>query len=401
MSRGPKLKDGVIQRGATWSYVIRVTDAAGVSRPKWVGGFATEKDAKAARDLARVDARRGQFVHRNKVTVEQYLREWLEGHALEVRAKTLEGYRSLMERYVIPRLGKMRLQSVKPTTLSTFYATLRREGGRDGQPLSPRTVNYVHSVLRKAFNDAMHTEQLVAVNPTLRAKRPKVEAVQPVHAMWDAEQLGRFLAAVRKDRLYPFFRVAAFTGARRGELLFLRWADVHLDGDDPHVWITGSTVVVRGNRVDGTTKTGRARRVSIDPGTVQALREQAERQEREREVVGGGWPDTDRVFRMEMGGQMRIDLPGEVLRSTVAAINKAAEGRGRKVRPLPRIRLHDLRHIHATLLLKAGVPVHVVAARLGHRDASMTLRVYAHVLSDQATSAAGTFASLMGEDEEV
>lgn len=395
MSERPRLRDGVIRRGTRWAYVIRVTDASGVSKPKWVGGFATEAAAKAARDEARVAARRGQFVHRHDVTVEEYLAAWLEGHALEVRPKTLEDYRSLIERYVNPRLGKMRLQSVKPSTVSSFYATLRREGGSDGGPLSPRTVNYVHSVLRKAFNDAIHTEQLLATNPTLRAKRPKVQAVQQVRTVWNAEQLGRFLDAVRTDRLYPFFRVAAYTGARRGELLYLKWSSVGLDGDDPHIWITGSTAIVRGRRVEGMTKTGHARRVSIDPGTAQVLRDHGERQEKEREIVGSGWPDDNRVFRMEMGGPLRTDLPGEVMRATTKRLNKRGDAA-----PLPALRLHDLRHVHATLLLKAGVPAHVVAARLGHRDAAMTLRVYAHVLSDQATSVAATFAAVMGEESE-
>jgi integrase len=161
---GQQLRDGVIRRGGSWSYVIRVTDGSGISKPRWVG-FATEAEAKAARDEARVAARRGQFVHRNQMTVEGYLTTWLQAHALEVRPKTHEDYRSLLHRYVIPRIGKMRLQSVKPATLSTLYTTLRREGGANGQALSPRTVNYVHSVLRKAFNDAVNTDQLLAVNP--------------------------------------------------------------------------------------------------------------------------------------------------------------------------------------------------------------------------------------------
>lgn len=396
MTTRPKVRDGVVRRGSTWSYVIRVKDASGISKPKWVGGFETEDDAKAARDQARVAARRGQFVHRNDVTVDQYLKTWLDGHALEVKPKTLEDYRSLIARYVSPRIGRMRLQAVKPSTVSTFYATLRREGGQDGRPLSPRTVNYVHSVLRKAFNDAVHIEQLLPVNPVIRAKRPKVEAVQQVGTtIWDAKQLRRFLDGVSTERLHPFFRVSAYTGARRGELLYLRWASVVLDGADPHIWITGSTAIVRGHRVDGTTKTGRARRVSIDPGTVRVLRDHAEVQAKEREFIGDGWPDTDHVFRSEMGGPLRTDLPGEIMRAAIARLNKDRNT------PLPRIRLHDLRHVHATLLLKAGVPVHVVAARLGHRDASMTLRVYAHVLTDQAAGAAAAFAQFMDGDEEV
>lgn len=387
-----KLRDGVIRRGETWSYVIRVTDASGVSKPRWVGGFASEDEAKAARDEARVSARRGQFVHRNQLTVEAYLRSWLEGHALEIKPKTHEDYRSLIERYVVPRIGSMRVQSVKPATLSTFYATLRREGGAAGKGLSPRTVNYVHSVLRKAFNDAVNIDQVIAVNPATRAKRPPVEGIKQVHEVWDASELALFLDEVKADRLYPYFRLAAYTGARRGELLFLRWSSVVLDGDDPHIWIRGATVIVRGRRVEGATKTGRVRRVSLDAGTAQVLRDHAERQAKERELVGGSWPGGDWVFRMEMGTPLRIDLPGELMRSTFARLNRV-----RTV--LPPIRFHDLRHVHATLLLQDGEPVHVVAERLGHADPSMTLRVYAHVLRSQRASSATRFARIMGEAE--
>lgn len=108
-------------------------------------------------------------------------------------------------------------------------------------------------------------------------------------------------------------------------------------------------------------------------------------------MIGPSWPDSDRMFRMESGAPLRVDLPGEVMRRTVAAINAA----GSRFRPM---RLHDLRHVHATPLLKAGVPVHVVAARLGQRDAAMTLRVYAHVLSDQAASTAAVFGRLRASE---
>ena len=167
------LHDGVIRRGSSWSFVIRVTDSTGANKPRWAGGFRTEADAKAARDAARVAARRGEYVDRSRITVETYLREWLAGHSLEVKPKTHEDYRSLIAAYVVPRIGRMRLQSVRPSTLSGLYQALLTGGGRHGQPLSPRTVGYVHSVLRKAFNDAVRTDQILAINPAERAKRPR------------------------------------------------------------------------------------------------------------------------------------------------------------------------------------------------------------------------------------
>ena len=98
----------------------------------------------------------------------------------------------------------------------------------------------------------------------------------------------------------------------------------------------------------------------------------------------------DWVFRMEMGTPLRTDLPGELMRDTFRRLN-------RERRVLPPIRFHDLRHVHATLLLQDGEPVHVVAERLGHADPSMTLRVYAHVIRSQRASSAARFARIMGE----
>jgi integrase len=380
----PVLRDGVIRRGGSWSFVIRVTDAAGVSKPRWVGGFRTEADAKAARDAARVAARRGEYVDRNRITVEQYLAQWLEAHALEVKPKTHHDYQSLIASYVLPRIGRMQLQSVRPTTLSSLYRTLLAEGGRNGQPLSPRTVGYVHAVLR--------TDQILTSNPAERAKRPKTDAVVQVHDVWHAAQLRIFLDAVSTHRLYAFFRLAAYTGARRGELLHLRWDDVELEGDHPHIVVRGSVTMVGGRRVEGTTKSGRVRTVGIDAGTVAALRDHAKRQAKERERACGSWVEGGHVFRMEIGSPLFPDVAGSLMRRTVEAINS-----GLAKPALPPMRLHDLRHVHATLLLKAGVPVHVVAARLGHADPAITLRVYAHVLRDQAVEVAQIFASVVDE----
>jgi len=138
----PRLRDGVIKRGGSWSYVIRVPDpATGARKPRWVGGFETEEDAKAARDEARVRARRGEYVNRSTSTVAGYLAEWLEAHASTVKPKTLAGYRHDIDHYIVPRIGRIRLQALRPAVISMLYRELAEHGGRDGQPLSATTVS--------------------------------------------------------------------------------------------------------------------------------------------------------------------------------------------------------------------------------------------------------------------
>ena len=384
------VRDGLVKRGKTWSYVVRVKDPeTGLSKPRWVGGFASEADAKAARDQARVTARTGEYVNRSPVTGSGYLDQWIEAHAVEVKPKTLQDYRHLIDRHVKPCIGGVRLQAVRPAQITKLYRDLVTEGGRSGAGLSARTVEYVHAVLRKAFRDAVQVDQVLPSNPVEGAKRPR-NPVRERGEIWTAGQLRVFLDVARGHRLFAFFHLAAYTGARRGELLNLRWRDI--DPARAEIRISGSAAVVGGTRIEGTTKSGRSRTVSIDTGTVRVLKEHRARQAEERLTAGPEWVGgDDYVFTTAWGGPVHPDTVSSLIGNLITAYNVTV-GKNGAGELLPHARLHDLRHVHATTLLLAGVPVHVVAARLGHADPSVTLRVYAHVIRDQVAEAADIFA---------
>jgi integrase len=384
----PRLRDGVIRRGGSWSYVIRVRDpATGVSKPRWVGGFETEEDAKAARDEARVRARRGGYVNRSPSTVGAYLAEWLEAHATTVKPKTLAGYRHDIEHYIVPRIGRMRLQALRPAVISKLYRELAEHGGEEGRPLSALTVSHIHRTLRKALADAVDVEQLLAVNPAERTKRPRHRGTEPGR-VWTTQQLDHFLAAARSHRLFAFYRLAAYTGARRGELLYLRWQAIDLDAAE--ITFGGSTAVVRGQRVEGTTKGGRSRVVSLDTESVAILLEHHRQQAEERFSAGTAWTDSGGlVFTSRWGEPLYPDSVSALMSKLISKYNEAVTG---PAQALPHARLHDMRHLHATTLLAAGVPVHVVAARLGHADPAVTLRIYSHVLREHTLGVGDVFA---------
>jgi integrase len=387
----PRLRDGVMRRGHTWSYVIRVNDPeTGISRPRWVGGFATEETAKAARDEARVKAQRGEYIDRNSITVTAYLNDWIESHAMEIKPRTLLDYRACIRLYVTPRIGRMPIQAVRPSTITRLYRDLLTGGGRDGKPLAVPTVTHLHAVLRKAFRDAVVVDELIASNPVDRAKRPRVQASEP-GTVWTVVQLQAFLDTARQHRLFAFFHVAAYTGARRGELLNLQWSAVDLDGKE--ITISGSTAVIAGQRVTGTTKSGRTRVVSIDDATVAVLRQHKADQAADQLRAGDAWRGTkdSHVFTTGWGEPIYPDTVTSLMTKLIRAHNQPGYGLRPKVQ-LPHARLHDLRHIHATTLLLSGVPVHVVAARLGHADPAITLRVYAHVIRTAEAAAADIFA---------
>ncbi|GAA1264128.1 hypothetical protein Psi02_76320 [Planotetraspora silvatica] len=359
----------------------------GESKPKWVGGFATEDDAKAARDEARVNSRRGEYVDRNEITVGEYLDMWIEDHAMEIKPGTLEDYRISIRLYIKPYIGNTRLQAVRPSVITKLYRDLLAQGGRGKKPLAVSTVIHTHAILRRAFRDAVLVHEYLSSSPVEKAKRPRTDAKEP-GMIWSAGQLRTFLQLARSHRLYAFFHLAAYTGARRGELLNLRWADVDLEGKQ--VTVKGSTGVVDGEHIAGTTKSGRTRVVTIDERTVTVLREHLAAREVERRRIGDAWKveDNGHIFTTAWGGPIYpttvTALPGKLIK----AYNEPADKGRTPAELLPYARLHDLRHIHATTLLLAGVPVHVVAARLGHADPAITLRVYAHVIRSAEAAAA-------------
>ncbi|MEV6150569.1 site-specific integrase [Nonomuraea sp. NPDC052129] len=362
----------------------------GESKPRWVGGFATEDDAKEARDEARVKARRGEYVDRNTITVGQYLDEWIEAHAVEIKPKTLKDYRNIIALYINPHIGALRVQAVRPSAVTKLYRDLMAHGGRSGRPLSARTMEYVHAVLRKAFRDAVEVDEILSSSPIEKAKRPRRETDEP-GAVWTTVQLKSFLTAAREHRLWAFFHLAAYTGARRGELLNLRWSDIDLDG--AQLTITGSAAFIDGERIEGTTKSGRKRIVSLDEQTLQVLRNQRKMQAEDKLRVGADWRGRgEYVFTTGWGEPVHPDTVSSLFPILIKRNNAQNPNT-----PLPKARLHDLRHIHATTLLLAGVPAHIVAARLGHADPSITLRVYAHVIRAAEASAADVFAQAINE----
>ena len=335
-------------------------------------------------------ARHGEYIDRNRITVAAYLDDWIDAHAMEIKPRTLADYRACIRLYATPRIGQLPIQAVRPSTITKLYRDLLTSGGRDGQPLAVATVTHLHAVLRKAFRDAVMVDELIGSNPVERAKRPRAQAQEP-GMVWTVAQLRAFLATAQKHRLFAFFHVAAYTGARRGELLNLRWRDIDLDGKK--IIITGSTAVIAGERVNGTTKSGRTRVVSIDDETVAVLRQRKADQAAEQLHAGDSWRGAKDgyVFTTGWGEPIYPDTVTSLMTKLIRAHNEPDQA-PRPKDQLPHARLHDLRHLHATTLLLSGVPVHVVAARLGHADPAITLRVYAHVIRSVEAAAAEIFA---------
>jgi integrase len=201
--------------------------------------------------------------------------------------------------------------------------------------------------------------------------------------MFAPEQLRALLQAASSHRLSAVFDLAAYTGARRGELLHLRWKDI--DTDRGLIHIVGSRSLAGNEVVEGSTKGGRSRVVSVDATTISVIREHRARQAQDRLRAGPLWvDDADYVFRRENGEPIHPDTPSSLMPKLCLAAG------------VPRHRFHELRHTHASILLSAGTPAHEVAERLGHADATITLKVYAKVLRARANGLGDAFVAALG-----
>lgn len=353
-------------------------------------GFLTKDDAQAELDALRGSVKAGTFVEPAKTTLAQYLTVWLDGLAVNgKRATTIDGYRRTLRAYVLDAdIGQIPLQALTAAELDRLYshlATAGRKARREGDApagLSLRTVRYLHSIIGKALADA-ERKGLVSRNVARLASPPAASSTRaPEMTAWTPEELRTFLASVTEHHHGAMFRLAAMTGLRRGELCGLRWADVDLDASRLTVRRTITTI---GHKpVAGDVKSVRSRRsIDVDAATMAALRAHRTAQLEQRMLMGAGYEDQGQVFAMPDGQPWNPD-------TITQAFDRLVRASG-----LPRIRLHDLRHTHASHLLAAGVNVKVVSERLGHASVAFTLDTYGHVMPGQQADAAAAAAALV------
>ena len=373
----PAMKDGLVKRGSTWSYVVRVKDpVSGKTKPEWHGGYPTRKAAMTARDDARSASNKGTYVARKNITVGQWLDQWVKAHSVELKPSTAHFYRHKIDIYLKPAIGGEQMQALSPMMLSVVFAKMQESGGHDGAALSATTVQHARAVLRKALNDAV-VERIIPLNPVTGSKAPKT--TKPKQVTWTGEQQRAFLGATEQTRWGIVWLVALATGMRRGELCALTWA--HVDLRAGLISVERSATQLGQQIVTTDTKNHENRTVALDPKTVAALKAWRKQQASERLEWGPAYEDTDGlVFTWENGARV---FPDYFTKAFLAA---------QKGTCLPRMTLHGTRHTHATTLLREGVPVHIVSKRLGHKDPSVTLNVYADAIPKDDDRAVEVFA---------
>lgn len=311
----------------------------------------------------------GRLPDAGRLTVAEYLQQWLAQAGQRLRPTTMADYRIMAEKHVAPRIGSIRLLKLNPLQLGRFYAALAQDG------MSGRRRQMVHALLHKALGDA-HRWGLVPNNPAALVDMPQQERREL--QLWTPGQVGTFLRAVQTGQGGQYGPLLGFllaSGCRIGEALGLRWADV--DFDSTTVRIERQVTEVRGQPIEQAPKTeSGVRSIAIPAWGMDLLRRQKAQVNRWRLRSGRahGWPE--RVFPTSAG---TVPLRGAIKRALHALCGRLG---------LPRLRVHDLRHLSLSLLAKAGIPLKDLQRRAGHSEARTTLEIYTHILGNGDRQAA-------------
>ncbi|MDT3681202.1 MAG: site-specific integrase [Truepera sp.] len=356
-------KNGLWQAATTIGY-----DENGKQLRKTVYGKTKEEVRKKLEDLRQQASSTGIPIE--DPTLGAYLERWLTEKARQVKPRTVESYRYTVEKYIAPKLGRVRLGKLTPLRIQAALGEIADE-------VSPHTSNYCRSTLRTALDQAVKW-QLLPRNPA--AAVDTVRAEKREMTLWTTEQVGRILAHSERHRLHALFYLAITSGLRIGELLALTWSD-----------LKGSTLHVRRNltKQDGrltlaSTKTTKGQRlVALAADTLEVLAEHRQRQDAELELAGEGWANPGHMFTTEIG--TFLDQ-----RNVLRVWHRLQDQAG-----VPRARLHDARHLHVSLLVRHGLDASTIADRVGHTNPAFTLRQYTHLFEEQRLAAAVPLAKLL------
>lgn len=384
------------KRHGSWAYVVDVgrDPKTGRRRQLKKSGFRTkdEAEAKMAEVLGDVDA--GRYRHDGRQTVKQYLEAWLEMKVNDYRPTTYANTKRWLQR-TYPYIGHLRLRDLKASHISKMNRDMVAQAAKDdGKGIT--TVRRMHNSLSAALSGA-RKEGLIRHNPAMDAWLPAEQKtrVNP----WNGKELGKFLDKASAHPFGTIFELMAMGGLRRGEALGLRWSDVNLE--EGYLVVRQQLVAVQLDEdtqkpcktcgqvhkglLFGPPKTwnGEGRRVDLGQFAVGVLLEHRLRQDAERAKWGEAYADHDLVFADVDGNPWRPDH----VTKTFTKITKAAGVR--------QIRLHDLRHGRASLMLAAGVDIAIVSKILGHGSIRVTSDTYGHLIAGVGQAAAEAADSLI------
>jgi integrase len=355
-----------------WAIILDVRDPeTGERKRRWHSFVGTKRQAEDERSRLIAEMRGGLYVDPSKITVAQYLEKWLSHMASQLSPRSHERYSEIVRKNLAPALGAVHLTKLRPAQIADAYTKSLSGGRRNGKGgLSANTVIYMHRVLKQALGQAAKWQMIVR-NPADQVKPPKAER-KPLQVL-DVDGTADLVETARGTNLFLPILLGVTTGLRRGEVAALRWR--HVDLDKACLSVAESAEQTKAGVRYKPPKSGKGRAVALSATVIEELRQHRARQAEALLKLGVRLSDDSFVLVQADGNPYQ---PRSLTHAFGLFLAKHA---------LPRVRLHDLRHTHATAMLKAGVHGKIVQERLGHSTIAVTLDIYSHVLQGMQESA--------------
>jgi integrase len=354
-----------------WAIILDLRDpTTGKRRRKWHSFAGTKRQAQieCARLISEIKG--GTYLEPSKTTFAQFLERWLDHVKSQVSPRSYERYCEIVRKNIIPALGDVFLNKLRPAQISAAYSKALASGRRDGKGgLAPTTVVYMHRLVKQALGQAVRWE-LLSRNAADAVDPPKVE--RGSLTTYDMTQTVKLLEELRGSRLRLPVLLGVMCGLRRGEIVALRWSHINLAAGTMAV-VESAEQTAAGIRYKPP-KSGRGRTVALSAMVTTELRQHRLAQAEELLRLGVRQSDATFVYTRQDGEPMQPRSLSQMWSTITTA--------------LPRIRFHDLRHAHATHMLAAGVHPKVASERLGHSRVGITLDLYSHVLPGMQEDAA-------------
>ena len=363
----------------TWTITVDLPrDERGRRRQKrfTVEGLKSYAEAKLTQILNEMD--KGKPIAEGRVTVGEYLENWLKEVAVNKRPRTSEGYATLVHNHLIPNVGRVQLNKLTGRHLTKMYTSLLEQG------LSRNTVHHVHTCLSKALNDSIKAAQpILNWNVCTVVTPPSIGHYEV--GIPEIDGIRQILETAKETPYFAVLHLSANTGLRRSEVLALTWNDCDLEREILTITKSLQRLKGRGLVVEPTKSRHSRRGIALDARTIEVLREHHGQQMLYKMKLGVEWNDGELMFPSPFGGYLD---PATLTRNWEKLARKAG---------YPGLRLHDLRHSQASGLFRTGVHALVVKERLGHASAAFTVDTYGHTSAGMQSQAAAAFADLLAE----
>ena len=356
----------------------------------------------------------GTYVLPSKITVEAFMEQWIKDHAAgdHITARTAQGYADMLKLHIEPGFRGILLQKLRPHHIQAFYSRMLESGKLPKPPkkprskkpraeqekapkeepkpqgLAPQTVRHMHNLIHGSLRAAVRMS-VISVSPADAVMPPRVRHEEV--KILDKDQTLKLLAAASGTRLYLPILLAIATGARRGEILALRWKDVDLQAETVTIRRSLSETRQLGLFFKEPKSRKSIRSIALPAFAVAALKEHRKAQAKKKMLIRDTYQDNDLVLPNWDGRPWAPNL-------LTGAFGDFMKKQEKKQEALPHIRFHDLRHGSISMLLMEGVPFKVVSARAGHSTVGITLDTYGHLLPGADEQAAAQLESLMGAD---